>query len=128
MKEIPQIFNPPSTPHEHALALINKYYYMLPNNGDLYNGINSCESRYKEAIECSLIGIENLILELEFTLTKMMDTDNDLQDYIMKKINFYDEIETQIHKIKQRKNLEELMAKDQEDGMYDIELYNTGSL
>jgi len=38
---------------EAALEIIHKYYYTLPNNGYLNSGINSCESRYKEAIECA---------------------------------------------------------------------------
>jgi hypothetical protein len=37
-------------PHQKtALELIHDYYFMLPNNGSLNSGINSCESRYKEA-------------------------------------------------------------------------------
>ena len=40
------------SPHQKAaFELINDYYFMLPNNGSLNSGINSCESRYKEAIE-----------------------------------------------------------------------------
>ena len=95
------MFNLPNTPRERACFIINKYYYTLPNNGDRDHGINNCKSRYKEAIECALLSIENLILELEFILTKMIDTDNDLQSYIMDKINLYDEIEDEIYKIKQ---------------------------
>ena len=34
----------------------------------------------------------------------------------------------QVDKYEQRKLLEQMMAQDQEAGLYDIELYNTGSL
>ena len=34
----------------------------------------------------------------------------------------------QVEKYEQRKLLEQMMAQDQEAGLYDIELYNTGSL
>jgi hypothetical protein len=58
MKEIiNKVIKLPETPNEHARDMINKYYYTLPNNGSPNVGINSCESRYKEAIECALINI-----------------------------------------------------------------------
>lgn len=46
---------------EKANDLINRYYYMLPNNGELNSGINSCESRYNEAIECAFITVDELM-------------------------------------------------------------------
>ena len=46
---------------EKANNLINRYYYMLPNNGELNSGINSCESRYNEAIECAFITVDELM-------------------------------------------------------------------
>ena len=47
------------SPHQKAaLEIIHDYYFMLPNNGSLNSGINSCDSRYKEAIECALIGVK----------------------------------------------------------------------
>jgi hypothetical protein len=49
---------------EKANDLINRYYYMLPNNGELNSGINSCESRYNEAIECAFVAVEEMITEL----------------------------------------------------------------
>jgi hypothetical protein len=54
MKEIiNKVIKLPETPNEYARDMINKYYYTLPNNGSPNVGINSCESRYKEAIECA---------------------------------------------------------------------------
>ena len=53
------------TPHQKAAhELINEYYFMLPNNGSLNTGINSCESRYKEAVDCALLSVKQLILTL----------------------------------------------------------------
>ena len=55
------------SPHQKAAhEIIHEYYFMLPNNGLLNSGINNCDSRYKEAIECALIGVKRLILTLEF--------------------------------------------------------------
>ena len=49
---------------EKANDLVNRYYYMLPNNGYINSGINSCESRYKEAIECAFVTVDEIITEL----------------------------------------------------------------
>jgi hypothetical protein len=49
---------------QKANDLVNRYYYMLPNNGSLSDGINSCESRYNEAIECAFVTVEEMITEL----------------------------------------------------------------
>lgn len=77
-----------------ALEIIHEYYFMLPNNGLLHEGINSCESRYKEAIECALIGVKRLILTLEFMSIEPNSA------FVMDRINFYDEVESELYKIK----------------------------
>ena len=83
------------SPHQKvALELIHDYYFMLPNNGSLNSGINSCESRYKEAIECVLISLKRLILTLEFISVESNDP------RIMDRINFYDEVQAELYKIK----------------------------
>ena len=83
------------TLHQKAAhEIIHEYYFMLPNNGSLNEGINSCDSRYKEAIECALIGVKRLILTLEFMLIENNDS------YVMDRINFYDEVQSELHKIK----------------------------
>lgn len=83
------------TPHQKgAHEIIHDYYFMLPNNGYMYGGCNSCDSRYKEAIECALIGIKRLILTLEFMSTESNDP------AIMDRINFYDEVQAEVYKIK----------------------------
>ena len=83
------------SPHQKtALELINDYYFMLPNNGSLNSGINSCESRYKEGIECALLSVKRIILTLEF-----MSIESDAA-FIMDRINFYDEVQAELYKIK----------------------------
>jgi hypothetical protein len=76
-----------------ALEIIHEYYYALPNNGYLNHGLMSCEKRYKEAIECALIGVKRLILTLEFMSTESNDP------AIMGRINFYDEVEGELYKM-----------------------------
>jgi hypothetical protein len=49
------------TPKEKAIDLKNKFYYALPNNGSLNEGLNSCESRHKEAVVCALIAVDEII-------------------------------------------------------------------
>ena len=48
-------------PREKANDLVNRYYYMLPNNGSINEGINSCESRYNEAIECAFVAVDEIL-------------------------------------------------------------------
>ena len=45
-----------------ARQLINDFYYQLPNNGSLKEGLLSCERRYNEAIICALICINKMIM------------------------------------------------------------------
>jgi hypothetical protein len=45
-----------------ARQLINDFYYQLPNNGSLKEGLLSCERRYNEAITCALICIDKMIM------------------------------------------------------------------
>jgi hypothetical protein len=77
-----------------ALEIIHEYYYALPNNGYLNHGLLSCDRRYKEATQCALIGIKRLILTLEFMSTESNDP------AIMGRINFYDEVQSEVYKIK----------------------------
>ena len=44
-----------------ARQLINDFYYQLPNNGFLKEGLLSCERRYNEAIICALVCIDKMI-------------------------------------------------------------------
>jgi len=102
----PVIRKVPETPYEHACTMIHRYYYALPNNGYADYGINSCESRYREGIKCALIAIEDIISELEFIIIKMTGTGNELEEYIMEKINFGDQIKTELIKIQANKDKE----------------------
>jgi hypothetical protein len=83
------------TPQQKAAhEIIHDYYFMLPNNGYMYGGCNSCDSRYKEGIECALLSVKRIILTLEF-----MSIESDAA-FIMDRINFYDEVQTELYKIK----------------------------
>lgn len=54
------------TPHQKAaLEFIHDYYFLLPNNGSLNEGINSCEARYREATYCALVCVKKIIEALE---------------------------------------------------------------
>ena len=68
---IEDIINP--TP---ARNLINKFYYQLPNNGSLNEGLLSCDRRYKEATTCALICIDELIRIAPWG----GDIDNEIED------------------------------------------------
>lgn len=48
-------------PKEKAKDLVDRFYYMLPNNGSS-TGINNVESRYKEAKQCALIAVDEVLL------------------------------------------------------------------
>ncbi len=51
----------PLGPKAEAQDLVLSFYYKLPNNGSLKTGINSCESRFKEAVMCALVCINHMI-------------------------------------------------------------------
>ena len=83
------------SPHQKAAyEIIHDYYFILPNNGSLNKGLMSCGRRYKEAIDCALIGVERIILTLEF-----MSIESDAA-FIMNRINFYDEVKSELYRIK----------------------------
>lgn len=83
------------TPHQKAAyEIIHEYYFMLPNNGSLNNGINSCESRYKEAVDCALLSVKQLILTLEFMAMEPNSA------FVIDRINFYDEVTSELYGIK----------------------------
>lgn len=52
-------------PKAEAHDLVLSFYYRLPNNGSLKTGINSCESRYKEALICATFTVNKIISALE---------------------------------------------------------------
>jgi hypothetical protein len=51
------------TPKEKSKDLINSFYYSLPNNGS-ETGLNSTTIRYKEAIQCALICVDEILVAL----------------------------------------------------------------
>ena len=48
------------TQKEKSKDLINSFYYALPNNGS-ETGLNSTTERYKEAIQCALICVDEVL-------------------------------------------------------------------
>ncbi len=46
---------------KQAVDLVNKFYFKLSNNGSLDIGVNNCTQRLKEAKECALISINEMI-------------------------------------------------------------------
>jgi hypothetical protein len=77
-----------------AVKLINKFYYQLPNNGHINEGLLSCDNRYKEAIVCALICVEQIILNYEF------DSIADLNNTrVMDNINYWDKVKDDLIKI-----------------------------
>ena len=52
------------TPKEKAKQLLQRFYFSLPNNGSLSDGINCCDDRWNEGKQCALITVSE-ILKLE---------------------------------------------------------------
>ena len=48
------------TPKEKAGWLNKKFYFTLPNNGS-FTGINNINDRWKEAKQCALIAVNEII-------------------------------------------------------------------
>jgi hypothetical protein len=82
---------------EKANDLVNRYYYMLPNNGKLNEGINSCDSRYKEAIECAFVAVDE-ILESNPNYEYWRTYDDETPSAI----TFWNEVKQWIQKIKDK--------------------------
>ena len=67
--------------------------------------------------------VELLNQRAESTFTIDQDEFNQKAQHILDTV-----VIPQVDKYEQRKLLEQMMAQDQEAGLYDIELYNTGSI
>ena len=77
------------TPEEKAKKLVNKFYYSLPNNGSIKEGINSCESRWKEAVMCALIALDEIINSV--VVTNLTVAEN--------QFNYWEEVKEEINKL-----------------------------
>jgi hypothetical protein len=44
----------------YAEELVREFFYALPNNGYLHEGLNSVESRWQEARKCALIALTHI--------------------------------------------------------------------
>ena len=78
-----------------ARNLINKFYYQLPNNGSLNQGLMSCERRYNEAITCAILCVEEIIGTLNRDIRDLDVRGNVLLDLI----EYWREIETELIQI-----------------------------
>jgi hypothetical protein len=77
-----------------AKKLINKFYYQLPNNGYRNEGLLSCDRRYKEAIACAIVCVEQIIENYEF------DSIHDLKNTrVMDNINYWDKVKDELIQI-----------------------------
>ena len=54
---------------DQAKAIVNEFYFALPNNGYLNIGKNNCSQRWTEAIKCALICVDRLIKAFDYLVT-----------------------------------------------------------
>lgn len=80
-----------------AKQLINDFYYQLPNNGYLNEGLMSCEKRYQEAITCALICVDRIIPIARWGGDIDGEIEVDSKEYFMK-------IKEELIQIKKEKN------------------------
>ena len=77
-----------------AKNLINKFYYQLPNNGYLNEGLLSCDRRYKEATTCAILCVEQIIENYEFDLIHDLNNTR-----VMDNINYWDKVKDELIQI-----------------------------
>lgn len=79
------------TPKEKAEQLVNSFYYALPNNGRRA-GLNGTTARYKEAIQCALISVDEI-----FEFMKMDDEDSEDVHFANSKwVNYFQLVKQEI--------------------------------
>ena len=76
-----------NNPKQKSLQLVEKFYFALPNNGS-FTGINNVNDRYKEAKQCALLTVDEM---MEF-ITKY---DNHWLDY-----TYWNEVKQEILNLK----------------------------
>ena len=64
------------TPKEKAEQLVNSFYYALPNNGRR-TGLNSTAIRYKEAIKCALIAVDEIVKAIDFDWMEVQNLESE---------------------------------------------------
>jgi hypothetical protein len=82
------------TPEQKAKDLVNKFYYSLPNNGSIKEGINSCESRWKEAVMCALIAVDEIIHN-----NNEINGPGDGWMYVEESTDFWQQVKQEINKL-----------------------------
>ena len=78
------------TAKETVNHLINRFYYLLPNNGS-FAGVNNIASRHEEAKRCALVATEEMMTVLPFT-----DLNTSLGKYCEKERKFLQEVQQEI--------------------------------
>ena len=81
------------TPSEKAKDLVYTFYYKLPNNGYLFEGINSANSRYNEAIMCAF----TLVNEILDTFGLISDGKTFYTEH--RAIEYYEQVKQEINKL-----------------------------
>lgn len=72
-----RLYNPKAEAQDLVLSL----YYKLPNNGLLYEGINSCDSRYKEALMCAKFTTERILDVLGSQSTQSTNNSEEIEHF-----------------------------------------------
>ena len=78
---------------EYAIKLVHEFYYTLPNNGSHNTGINSCHSRYGEAIKCAHITVNRI----KQALNNSNALEGNLQD--SDEAKYWDKVTQELHLI-----------------------------
>ena len=86
------------TPSEKAKDLVHTFYYKLPNNGYLDEGINSANSRYNEAIMCAF----TLVNEILDTFGLVSDGKTFYTEH--RAIEYYEQVKQEINKLYDNRN------------------------
>lgn len=51
---------------EKAKEMVDVFYFILPNNGSLSSGENSCDARMSQAIQCAIDSIDEILEALSY--------------------------------------------------------------
>lgn len=82
------------TPKEKAHKLHMKYYFMLPNNGYLNEGLLSINMRWREGIKCALASVDIIF--------DFMEMDDELHEDVhfanSKWVSYWMEVKEELNK------------------------------
>jgi hypothetical protein len=96
------------TPKEYAYKLHMKYYFMLPNNGYIDQGLLSINMRWKEGIKCALASVDIIF--------DFMEMDDDLHKDChfanSKWASYFIEVKNELNKRLEESNTREINQKN----------------